>query len=180
MQQHFLKKKKLSRRVAPQYTNKHQPADSLEKTPKACVLSTHLIFNPPLLETDYKIGTVSSQDGENPFRRGRFDSPVFSERIQQVVRFEDGREVVDLNDVSKLFRIEAEVQALVQSVVVLGVLDGDAPWLVHMGLNLTATPKINVRTREIKERKFLLSFLAGELPKISIKRQCYLQQTRAQ
>lgn len=28
------------------------PADSLEKTPKACVLSTHLIFIPPSLKAD--------------------------------------------------------------------------------------------------------------------------------
>lgn len=69
---------------------------------------------------------------------------MFGKRIQQVVCFKDGWEVVDLNYVSELFLIEADPQALVQSVVVLGVLNGDAAGLVHMGLDLK--PEINIQT----------------------------------
>lgn len=77
---------------------------------------------------------------------------MFSEGIQQVVGFKDGWEVVDLNHVTKLFRIEVDVQALVQSVVVLGVLNGDVVGLVHVGLDLRAAPgKQNVdETQEIQ------------------------------
>lgn len=51
---------------------------------------------------------------------------------------------------AKLFRIEVDVEALVQSVVVLGVLNGDVPWLLQVGLDLTA------RTQKKcgKQRKF--------------------------
>lgn len=63
---------------------------------------------------------------------------MFSKCIQQVIRFKDGWEVVDLNYMAKLFRIEVDVEALVQSVVVLGVLNGDVPWLLQVGLDLTA------------------------------------------
>lgn len=69
---------------------------------------------------------------------------MFSEGIQQVVGFKDMWEVVDLNNVTKLFWVEVDVQALVQSVVVLGVLNADARRLVHMGLDLTATTKTKV------------------------------------
>lgn len=78
---------------------------------------------------------------------------MFSKRIQQVVRLKDGWEVVDLNYMAKLFRIEVDVEALVQSVVVLGVLNGDVPWLLQVGLDLTAWTQKKCGKRKKKKNQ---------------------------
>lgn len=79
---------------------------------------------------------------------------MFSKRIQQVVRLKDGWEVVDLNYMAKLFRIEVDVEALVQSVVVLGVLNGDVPWLLQVGLDLTARTQKKCGKRNKRKIKY--------------------------
>lgn len=71
-------------------------------------------------------------------RGGCAASPVFGKGVQQVVGFEGSWDVVDLNDVAELFRIEVQVKALVDDVVVLGELGADVPRLLQVGLDLTA------------------------------------------
>lgn len=85
------------------------PADWLANTPRAWVLSTHLIFIPPSLETE--ADRCHFVDLYHYFLweyRGDI-SPIVSKGIKQVVCFKHGRKVVDLNDVAELLWVQPDV-----------------------------------------------------------------------
>lgn len=61
-------------------------------------------------------------------------TPVFGECVQQVICLEHSWEIVDLDDVTKLFQIV--VDAHVDKEVVVNVLDGNSRGLFQVRLNL--------------------------------------------
>lgn len=63
-------------------------------------------------------------------------TPVLCKSIQEVVRLEDHWEVIDLNHVTKLIRIDADTHALIHRVVIVSVLNGDGHCLLQVGLDL--------------------------------------------
>lgn len=101
------------------------------------MLSTHLIFIPPSLETEvdqcHIYGFVlllflSNYKGDI--------SPIISKGIKKVVRFKKGREVVDLNDVAELLWIKPDV--CIGGEIIAGVQYGDV-LVFEFGFDLTKT-----------------------------------------
>lgn len=72
--------------------------------------------------------------------------PVFRKSVQQVVRLERGREIVDLDDVAKLVRVD--VDAHVNKVVVARVLNANSRGLLQVRLNLRKTGRTVNNLRE--------------------------------
>lgn len=62
--------------------------------------------------------------------------PVFCKSVQQVVRLENGWELIDLDDVTKL--VQRDVDAHVNKVVVVSMLNGNSPCLFQVHINLKA------------------------------------------
>ncbi len=112
-------------------SNETIPADWLENTPRAWVLSTHLIFIPPSLETEadqchFIVSLFLSE------YRGDI-SPIVSKGIEQVVCFKHGRKVVDLNDVAELLWVQPDV--CIGGEINAGVEYGDVP-MFELGFDL--------------------------------------------
>lgn len=63
--------------------------------------------------------------------------PVLCESIQEVVRLEHRRKVVDLDHVAKLLQVETHI--LISRVVVEDVLDGNSRRVFQMGFDLRNT-----------------------------------------
>lgn len=142
--------------------NETIPADWLENTPRAWVLSTHLIFIPPSLETEadqchftyvYQKCTFLSQ------YRGDI-SPIVSKGIKEVVRFKHGRKVVDLNNVAKLLRVKPDVCKGRE--ITAGVEYGDVP-VFEFGFDLTTKKKEwqCVKTEIIKRMVIMVRDASG-------------------
>jgi len=100
------------------------------------VLSTHLIFIPPSLETEldqchifaFQLLFLSHYKGAI--------SPIISKGIKKVFCFKKGREVVDLNDVAKLLWVKPDV--CIGWEIIAGVQYGDVLAL-EFGFDLTNT-----------------------------------------
>lgn len=86
--------------------------------------------------------------------------PVFRKSVQQVVRLERGREIVDLDDVAKLVRVD--VDAHVNKVVVARVLNANSRGLLQVRLNLRKTGRTVNNLRE--EATICLSKTTTGLP----------------
>lgn len=70
-------------------------------------------------------------------------APELCKSIQQVIGFEHRWEVIDLNHVTKLIRVEADAHTHVDRVVIVNMLKGNCPCLVQVCLNLRGQTQNN-------------------------------------
>lgn len=69
-------------------------------------------------------------------------APVLRESVQEIIRFKQNREVIDLDHMAKLIRVDIDALIHIQGVVIVNSLDGNSHRLFQVGLDLIRQTQI--------------------------------------
>lgn len=71
-------------------------------------------------------------------------APVLCESVQEIIRFKQYREVINLDHMAKLIRVDIDALVHIQGVVIVNLLDGNSHCLFQVGLDLIGQTQTTV------------------------------------